>query len=79
MRHCTDSKVISNHAEMRKKIEEHIKSGRSLKPMEEADMGVEVRCAEALQQLSQTRAITISNSKKSIKKKQQETIEAIAK
>ena len=77
MRHCTDSKVISNHAEMRKKIEEHIKSGRSLEPMEEAD--VEVRCAEALQQLSQTRAITIRNSKKSIKKKQQEAIEAIAK
>ena len=69
MRHCTDSKVISNHAEMRKKIDEHIKSGRSLEPMEEADMGVEVKCAEALQQLSQTRAITIRNSKKSIKKK----------
>ena len=62
MRHCTDSKVISNHAEMRKKIEEHIKSGRSLEPMEEADMGVEVRCAEARsssarQELSQSEIV----------------------
>ena len=61
VRHGTDSEVMSMHAEMRKtikkKIEEHSKSGRSLEPVEEADMGVEVRCAEALQQLCQTRAI----------------------
>ena len=61
VRHCTNSEVLIMHAEMRrtieKKIEEHSKSGRSLDPVEEADMGVEVRCAEALQQLSQTRAI----------------------
>ena len=61
VRHGNDSEVMSMHAEMRKtiekKIEEHSKSGRSLEPVEEADMGVEVRCAEALQQLCQTRAI----------------------
>ena len=61
VRHCNDSEVLSMHAEMKKtiekKIEEHSKSGRSLEPAEEADMGVEVRCAEALQQLSQTQAI----------------------
>ena len=59
--HGTDNEVMSMHTEMRKtieqKIEEHSKSGRSLKPVEEADMGVEVRCSEALQQLCQTQAI----------------------
>ena len=61
VRYCTDNEVMSMHADMRKtiehKIEEHSKSGRSLEPVEEADMGVEVRCAEALQQLCQTQAI----------------------
>ena len=59
--HGTDNEVMSMHTEMRKtieqKIEEHSKSGRSLEPMEEADMAVEVRCSEALQQLCQTQAI----------------------
>ena len=61
VRHCTDNEVMSMHTEMRKtieqKIEEHSKSGRSLEPVEEADMGVEVRCSEALQQLCHTHAI----------------------
>ena len=61
VRHCTNSEVMSMHAEMRKtiekKIEEHSKSGRNLKSVEEADMGVEVRYAEALQQLCQTQTI----------------------
>ena len=61
VRHCTDNEVMSMHTEMRKtieqKIEEQSKSGRSLEPVEEADMGVEVRCSEALQQLCQTQAI----------------------
>ena len=38
------------------KIQEHSKSGRSLEPVEEADMTVEVTCAEALQQLCLTQA-----------------------
>ena len=61
VRHCTDNEVMSMHAEMRKtiehKIEEHSKSGRSLEPVEEADIGLEVRCAEALQQLCRTQTI----------------------
>ena len=60
VRYCTDNEVMSMHAEMRKtiehKIEEHSKSGKSMEPVEEADMGVEVRCAEALQHLCQTQA-----------------------
>ena len=59
--HGTDNEVMSMYTEMRKtieqKIEEHSKSERSLEPVEEADMGVEVRCSEALQQLCQTQAI----------------------
>ena len=63
VRHCTDNEVMSTHAEIRRRIEreikEHSKSGRSLEPVEEVDIGVEVRCAEALQQLCQTQANTI--------------------
>ena len=45
------------HAEIgsrtKQEIEEH-KSGRNLTPVEDVDIGVEVRCAEALKQLFQT-------------------------
>ena len=51
----TDYELVSMDTETRKtiqqKIQEHSKSGRSLEPVEEADMAVEVTCAEALQQL----------------------------
>ena len=60
VRYCTDNEVMSMHAEIRRRIEREIdersKSGRSLEPVEEMDVGVEVRCAEALQQLCQTQA-----------------------
>ena len=59
MRHCTDNEVMSMHTDMRKtikqKMEEHSKPKR-LRPVEEADMGMEVGCAETLQQLCQTQA-----------------------
>ena len=60
VRHCTDNEVMSMHTEIRRRIEREIderrKSGRSLEPVEVVDIGVEVRCAEALQQLCQTQA-----------------------
>ena len=53
----TNNELVSMDTEIRKtiqqKIQEH-KSGRSLEPVEEADMAVEVTCAEALQQLCLT-------------------------
>ena len=56
----TDNELVSMDTEIRKtiqqKIQEHSKSGRSLEPAEEADMAVEVTCAEALQQLCLTQA-----------------------
>ena len=56
----TDNELVSMDTEIRKtiqqKIQEHGKSGRSLEPVEEADMAVEVTCAEALQQLCLTQA-----------------------
>ena len=56
----TDNELVSMDTEIRKtiqqKIQEHSKSGRSLEPVEEADMAVKVTCAEALQQLCQTQA-----------------------
>ena len=60
VRHCADNEVMSMHAEIRRRIERELdecsKSGRSLEPVEEVDVGVEVRCAESLQQLCQTHA-----------------------
>ena len=60
VRHCTDNEVMSTHTETRSRIEreikEHDKSWRSLEPVVEVDIGMEVRCAEALQQLCQTQA-----------------------
>ena len=54
----TDNELVSVDAEIRKtiqqKIQEHSKSG--LEPVEEADMAVEVTCAEALQHLCLTQA-----------------------
>ena len=42
---------------IQQKIQEHSRSDRSLEPAEEADMAVEVTCAEALQQL----CLTVAN------------------
>ena len=59
VKHCSDDEVMCVHAEIgsriKQEIEEH-KSGRNLTPVEEADLGVEVRCAEALEHLFQTQA-----------------------
>ena len=56
----TDNELVSMDTEIRKtiqqKIQEHSKSGRSLEPVEKADMAVDITCAEALQQLCLTQA-----------------------
>ena len=56
----TDNELVSMDTEIRKtiqqKIQEHSKSGRSLEPVEKADMAVEVTCAEDLRQLCLTQA-----------------------
>ena len=58
--HHTDSEFMGMHAELacqiQRGIEEHNEGVVSLEPVEEVDVGVEVRCAEALQQLCQTKA-----------------------
>ena len=55
VRLCSDDEVMSMYTEISQRIKyevaEHDKPGNRLEPVEEADMGVEVRCAEALQQL----------------------------
>ena len=60
LRHCTDNEIMSMNAEVEGRIEqaveEHGKSGRHLDLLEDVDVGVEVRCSEALQQLCQTKA-----------------------
>ena len=57
--HHTDSEFMGMHAELacqiQRGIEEHDEGVVSLEPVE-VDVGVEVRCAEALQQLCQTKA-----------------------
>ena len=59
VKHCSDDEVMCVHAEIgsiiKQEIEEH-KSGRNLTPVEEVDVGVEVRCAEAMEHLFQTQA-----------------------
>ena len=58
--HHTDSEFMGIHAglacEIQRGVEEHEEGVVSLEPVEEVDVGVEVRCAEALQQLCQTKA-----------------------
>ena len=57
--HCSDDEVMCLHAEIgsriKQEIEEH-KLGRNLTPVEDVDVGVEVRCAETLEHLFQTQA-----------------------
>ena len=59
----TDNELVSMDTEIRKiiqqKIQEHSKSGRSLEPVEEEDIAVEVTCAEALQQLCLTQPTSL--------------------
>ena len=58
--HCSDNEVMSMQAEItsriKHEIEEHGKTDGTMEPVEEADVGVEVRFAEDLQQLCQTQA-----------------------
>ena len=56
VRHCSDDEVMCMHAEIGSRIQEEIEGqgqpGRIIPPVEQ--VGVEVRCAEALEQLCQT-------------------------
>ena len=62
VRLCSDDEVMSMHTEIsqriKEEVEEHDKPGNRLEPVEEADMGVEVKCAEAMQLLCQKAKIT---------------------
>ncbi len=58
--HSTDDEIMCMHDDIQsridKKMKEHQKEGTSLEPVEEVDIGVEVSCAEDLQQLFQNKA-----------------------
>ena len=60
LEHSPNDKVVCMCAEMQSRIDREIqeqqKEGESLAPVEEADMGVEVSCAEDLKQLCLTKA-----------------------
>ena len=60
VKHSTDDEFMCMHAEIKnrieREIEEHCKEGRSLEPVEEVDIGVEVSCAEELKEICQTKA-----------------------
>ena len=64
VRLCSDDEVMSMHTEISQRIKEevevHDKPGNRLEPVEEADMGVEARCAEALLLLCKKAKITPS-------------------
>ena len=58
--HHMDSEFMGLHTELachiQQEFEEHDERVVSLEPVEEVDVGVEVRCAEAVQQFCQTKA-----------------------
>ena len=58
--HHADSEFMGMHAELacqvQQGVEEHDEGVLSLEPVEEVDVEVEMRCAETLQQLCQTKA-----------------------
>ena len=60
VRHCSDDEVMCMHAEIGSRIQEEIEGqgqpGRIIPPVEQVEVGTEVRCAEAQEQLCQTRA-----------------------
>ncbi len=60
LEHSSDNEVMSMHTEIEKELDQEIQtqsqSGKSREPLEEADMGVEIECCEALHQLCQTNA-----------------------
>ncbi len=60
LEHSSDNEVMSMHTEIEKELDQEIQaqsqSGKSREPLEEADMGVEIKCCEALHQLCQTNA-----------------------
>ena len=60
LRNLQDNKVMSihteSHSQIQGEVEEHSKPGKIKEEAGEADMRVEVRCVEALQQLCQTNA-----------------------
>ena len=62
VRLCSDDEVMSIYTEISRRIkdevEDHDKAGIRLEPVEKAGMGVEVRCAKALQLLFQKAKIT---------------------
>ena len=59
VKHCSDDEVMCMHMEIGSRIKQEIrehKSGWNLTPVEDADIGVEIMCAEALEHLFQTQA-----------------------
>ena len=57
VRHCSDDEVMCMHAEIgnriKQEVEVHSQPGRIIPPVEQVGVGVEVRCAEALEQFCQ--------------------------
>ena len=60
VRHCSDDEVMCMHAEIGSRIKQEIEGrgqpGSIITPVEQVELRVEVRCAEALEQLCQTTA-----------------------
>ena len=64
MEHAADDKIMCMHSELQARIKEQIEEYRNeeetMKPVEAADIGVEVSCAQELKQLCQDKAILTS-------------------
>ena len=76
----TNDEILCMHAEIKtyieKNIKEHWKEMKSLEPVEEVDIGVEVNCSEDLRKLCQTQAkLTIDPAKFGVSGEQMRTAE----
>ncbi len=60
MEHSTDDELMCMHGDIQSRIDretkEHHLEGKSLEPVEEVDIGVEMSCAEDLHQFFQTKS-----------------------
>ena len=60
VRHCSDDEIMCIHAEIGSRIKQEIEGcgqpGSIIMPVEQVELRMEVRCAEALEQLCHTRA-----------------------
>ena len=77
VRHYSDNEVVCMHAEIGSRIKQEIEGqgrpGKIITSVEQVEVGVKVRCAEALEQLCQSRATIVTPTIKELGMMQKST------